>query len=76
VQDIQSLQGFGEAMTPKGYETSARVVAVQEMHATPDVAEALKLSRGSSVIELTRIRYLNLFLWITVFFQLKSVNAY
>ena len=59
VQDIQSLQGFGEAMTPKGYETSARVVAVQETHAPPDVAEALKLSRGSSVIELTRIRYLN-----------------
>lgn len=59
VQDIQNLQGFGEAMTPKGYETSARVVAVKEMNASPEVAEALMLSRGSSVIELTRIRYLN-----------------
>jgi len=59
VQDIQSLQGFGEAMTPKGYETSARVVSVQEKNASNDIAEALQLSRGSQVVELTRIRYLN-----------------
>jgi len=26
VQDVQRLQGFGEAMTPKGYETSTRVL--------------------------------------------------
>ena len=59
VQDIQSLQGFGEAMTPKGYETSARVVSVQEKNAPNDIAEALQLTRGSQVVELTRIRYLN-----------------
>lgn len=59
VQDITSLQGFGEAMSPQGYETSARVVCVQEIRATGDVAEALNLSRNSNVIELTRIRYLN-----------------
>ena len=59
VQDITSLQGFGEAMSPPGYETSARVVSVQEVRATGDVAEALNLSRNSNVIVLTRIRYLN-----------------
>lgn len=59
VQDIQSLQGFGEAMTPKGYETSARVISVQETNAHVEVTEALNLSRGSTVIELIRLRYLN-----------------
>ncbi len=59
VQDIQRLQGFGEAMSPQGYDTSARVVSVQETRATTQVAEALKLAKGSDVIELTRIRYLN-----------------
>jgi len=59
VQDIQSLQGFGEAMTPKGYETSARVISVQETNVSADVTEALNLTRGSMVIELIRIRYLN-----------------
>ena len=59
VQDIQRLQGFGEAMTPQGYETSTRVVGVQEIRAPGDVADALNLNRTSNVIELTRIRYLN-----------------
>jgi len=59
VQDIQNLQGFGEAMNPQGYETSTRVVGVQEVRITGDVAEALDLNRNSNVVELTRIRYLN-----------------
>ena len=59
VQDVQRLQGFGEAMSPQGYETSARVVSVQETHPNQEVAEALKLPQNASVIELTRIRYLN-----------------
>ena len=59
VQDIQSLQGFGEAMNPQGYETSTRVVGVQEVRISGDVAEALDLNRNSNVVELTRIRYLN-----------------
>ena len=59
VQDIQRLQGFGEAMTPKGYETSARVIGVREVRVPADVAEALELGKGSNVIELTRVRYLN-----------------
>jgi len=59
VQDIQRLQGFGEAMTPQGYETSTRVVGVQEVRVPGEVADALNLNRTSNVIELTRIRYLN-----------------
>lgn len=59
VQDIQRLQGFGEAMTPQGYETSARVVSVQEMKASQDVAESLNINQASNVIALTRIRYLD-----------------
>jgi len=59
VQDIQNLQGFGEAMTPKGYETSARVISVRETNASAEINEALNIARGSMVIELIRIRYLN-----------------
>lgn len=59
VQDIQTLKGFGEAMNPQGYETSTRVIGVNEVRAPGDVAEALELNRNSSIIELTRIRYLN-----------------
>jgi len=59
VQDLQRLQGFGEAMTPQGYETSARVIGIQEVRASAEVTEALKLDRVTDVIELTRIRYLN-----------------
>jgi len=59
VQDIQNLKGFGEAMTPQGYETSTRVVSVQEIRIPGEVAEALDLNRNSNIIELTRIRYLN-----------------
>lgn len=59
VQDIQNLQGFGEAMNPQGYETSSRVVGVQEVRVPGDVADALDINRNSYVVELTRIRYLN-----------------
>lgn len=59
VQDIQRLQGFGEAMAPQGYETSTRVVGVQEVRATQEVADALQINQSSKVIELTRVRLLN-----------------
>ena len=59
VQDVQRLQGFGEAMSPKGYETSARVIGVSESRATQEVAEALEITRSNKVIELIRVRYLN-----------------
>lgn len=59
VQDIQHLQGFGEAMDPQGYDTSTRVVGIQEVRAPQEVAEALNITQNATVIELTRIRYLN-----------------
>lgn len=59
VQDIQRLQGFGEAMTPQGYDTSTRVISVREVRAPSEVAEALGINRVSNVIEITRVRYLN-----------------
>ena len=59
VQDIQRLQGFGEAMSPQGYETSARVIGLQEVKASTDVASALNLTRSEQVMELIRIRYIN-----------------
>jgi len=59
VQDIQHLQGFGEAMAPQGYDTSTRVICIQEVRASQEVTDALKISQSSMVIELTRIRYLN-----------------
>lgn len=58
-QDVQCLQGFGEAMSPKGYETSARVVSVHEGRANQEIAEALNITRSTKIIELKRIRYLN-----------------
>jgi len=59
VQDVQRLQGFGEAMAPQGYETSARVISVSETRASQEVAEALNISRNKKIIELKRVRFLN-----------------
>ncbi|MGD8591338.1 MAG: GntR family transcriptional regulator [Gammaproteobacteria bacterium] len=59
VQDVQRLQGFGEAMTPKGYETSTRVLFQDYTRPTQEVAEAFAINRGQRVYEVKRIRYLN-----------------
>lgn len=59
VQDVQRLQGFGEAMTPKGYETSTRVLLQEYSRPSQEVAEAFDISRSYRVYEVKRIRYLN-----------------
>lgn len=59
MQDIQQLEGFEEAMKPKGYETSARLISITEKSAARDVQEKLQLSAKEKVIEVVRIRYLN-----------------
>lgn len=59
VQDVQRLQGFGEAMTPKGYETSTRVLSQEYSRPSQQVAEAFNISRSHRVYEVRRIRYLN-----------------
>jgi GntR family transcriptional regulator len=58
-QDVQQLQGFDEAMSPKGYKTSARLVSIRERVADREVQKKLQLSEKDKVIEVVRIRYLN-----------------
>lgn len=59
VQNVQRLEGFGEAMAAQGYEASARVLSIQQMKATKAVVAALDLSPGDEVVEVKRVRYLN-----------------
>jgi len=59
VQDLARLEGFGEAMNSKGYETYSRLVSARRVQADADVARALKLERGAAVVETERVRYLN-----------------
>ncbi len=51
------LSSFGEEMARRGMEPSSRVVAAEEVAATPDVADALDLLPGDPVHHLHRIRY-------------------
>lgn len=58
-QDVQQLEGFEEAMKPKGYDTSARLVSIRERNADRDIQENLKIPAKEKVVEVVRIRYLN-----------------
>jgi GntR family transcriptional regulator len=57
-QDLQSLQGFEEAMAAKGYETSSRFIAAERRRPLRAVREALQLLPSEDVIEIKRVRYL------------------
>jgi GntR family transcriptional regulator len=59
VQNVQRLEGFGEAMAAQGYEASARVLSIQQLKAPKAVAASLDLQPGDEVIEVKRVRYLN-----------------
>jgi GntR family transcriptional regulator len=59
VQDVQRLQGFGEAMAPQGYETSTRVLSADYVRPSQAIAEELSLNQNQRVFEVKRIRYLN-----------------
>jgi GntR family transcriptional regulator len=58
-QNLSRLQGFGEAMTPSGYETFSQVLSMRRVAATEVVARRLELKLGSAVFEIQRLRYLN-----------------
>lgn len=58
-QDVKYLQGFAEAMGPKGYEASARLVSIREMTPSREVKSKLNLINKESVVEVVRVRYLN-----------------
>ena len=59
VQDVQHLQGFGEAMHSKGYDTSARVISVREVRPNRDIQTVLNIPSGQDVLEIKRVRHLN-----------------
>jgi GntR family transcriptional regulator len=58
-QNLTTLQSFGEAMHPQGFETYSKLIAIKEIAATRQVADRLKLSLGEEVVEIKRLRYLN-----------------
>jgi len=51
------LASFGEDMRRRGMEPSSRVLAAEEVAASPDIAEALDLLPGEQVFHLHRVRY-------------------
>jgi len=59
VQNVQRLQGFGEAMSAQGYEATARLLSIQECRAPKVVAASLQLDPGAELVEIKRVRYLN-----------------
>lgn len=58
-QTLSRLQGFGEAMTPSGYETFSQVLSMRRVPAPERVAQRLELKAGAPVFEIKRLRYLN-----------------
>jgi GntR family transcriptional regulator len=59
IQDVQRLQGFGETMIPQGYEASTRVIGLQEIRPSQNVAEALHIKQSEMVVEIKRVRFCN-----------------
>ena len=58
-QDVKYLQGFAEAMSPKGYEATARLISIRELSPSREVKSKLNLEAKESVVEVVRVRYLN-----------------
>lgn len=59
VQNVQRLQGFGEAMAAQGYEATARLVSIQQCRPPKAVIAALATPTGEEVVQVKRVRYLN-----------------
>ena len=51
------LSSFGEEMRRRGMEPSSKVLATEEVTASPDIADALELLPGERVFYLYRVRY-------------------
>jgi|TARA_B110000977_G_scaffold178850_1_gene236867 GntR family transcriptional regulator len=58
-QDVKYLQGFAEAMAPKGYEATARLISIRELAPSREVKSKLNLEAKENVVEVVRVRYLN-----------------
>jgi GntR family transcriptional regulator len=58
-QSLSRLQGFGEAMSPSGYETFSQVISMRRVAANETVAQRLRLKPGAPAFEIQRLRFLN-----------------
>lgn len=58
-QNLARLQGFGEAMSPAGYETFSQVLSARRCNVDDAVARQLRVKPGAVVFEIQRLRYLN-----------------
>jgi GntR family transcriptional regulator len=58
-QDVTSLMGFAESMTPKGYEVINQLLGLDVIDAEGPVAERLRLPDGARATRIRRLRLLN-----------------
>lgn len=58
-QTLVQLEGFAEAMAPKGFEIYNLIVSHDTVHASDEVAQRLCLPAGGPVTEIQRVRHLN-----------------
>jgi GntR family transcriptional regulator len=56
---MQSLSGFYDDALAMGQQPSTKVLALRVIAATAEIATALELEEGASVIELSRLRFLD-----------------
>ncbi len=59
IQNMQRLEGFSEAMSLNGFDTSSRVLGTRYFPAPDTVSRALGIPALSRVFEVRRVRYLN-----------------
>lgn len=59
IQNMQRLEGFAEAMSLNGFDTSSRVIDSRHFPAPEAVSRALGIPALSQVFEVRRVRYLN-----------------
>lgn len=58
-QSLTRLQGFAEAMSQQGHEIYNRVISLNFLPASKDIALRLEVLEGSLVTEIRRVRHLN-----------------
>jgi GntR family transcriptional regulator len=58
-QDLTRLEGFGEAMSRKGYRIVNEIVGYAQVEASATVAAQLRVPCGAPVTEIRRVRHLD-----------------
>lgn len=59
VQSLSRLLGLGESAETRGLQVRSKVLSAKVVKADSEIAAALKLTPGSGVFEMKRLRYLN-----------------